>query len=112
MWWKYKSSVPPLPEPIDFFNGSSQFSRYGWKYDANYVANDYTFSGALLALAVNSSDDASSQRNFNEAFFALTICTVSWLQNCIGALPLLIDGESAIVDRGRICLCPAESLEN
>ena len=48
VWWKYKSSVPPLPDPIDFFNGSSQFSRYGWKYDANYVANDYIFSKAPL----------------------------------------------------------------
>ena len=81
VWWKYKSGVPPLPDPIDFFNGSSQFSRYGWKYDANYVANDYTFSRAPLCTdnlrQMYASDNAGSQRTFSGAFFALTICTVS-----------------------------------
>lgn len=47
-WWRYKDDVPPLPDPKTFFNGSTDFEEYGWRYDSSYVANDYTFSELLL----------------------------------------------------------------
>ena len=43
-WWKYKAGVPPLPDPVTFFNGSKEYENYGWKYDSHYSGNDYVFT--------------------------------------------------------------------
>jgi hypothetical protein len=52
-WWRYKSDVPPLPDPASFFNGSRKYEGYGWKYDSGYSANDYVFSELILPLLLN-----------------------------------------------------------
>lgn len=41
-WWHYNPGVPPLPDPSSVLG--SNYTGYGWRYNAKYSAQSYTFS--------------------------------------------------------------------
>ena len=41
IWWDYKDTVPPLPDPGTV---NPSFTGYGWRYDPNWRPTTYTFN--------------------------------------------------------------------
>ena len=41
LWWDYKNTVPPLPDPGTV---NPAFTGYGWRYDPNWRPTTYTYN--------------------------------------------------------------------
>ena len=41
LWWNYKDTVPPLPNPGTV---NPAFAGYGWRYDPNWRPTTYSYN--------------------------------------------------------------------